>query len=177
VRRLLEAINAIVEAAVGRRLDYHALYPCSVATQAADGTLDLIPDDARIKGTGLSGIKPRYGLPGFTAVVPAGTRVLLGFEAADPKRPYAALWDAGAVTTLTFDGGTEDVARTNDTTDAGWLYLDVAVPALYYWAADSAPPVWQLVSSGVGPPGVPPPVLGTQIANGLITSGNTKLLA
>jgi hypothetical protein len=154
------------------------LYPCSVATQAGDGTLDLIPDDERIKGTGLSGIKIRYGQPGWTATVPANTRVLLGFEAGDPKRPYAALWDAGAVTTLTFDSGTEDMARTNDS--VGELYIDsvqwaanvlagtIVAPHLYYYQAGA----WVPVATGIIPPVAPG--VGTTL---LIDSGNTKLKA
>jgi hypothetical protein len=175
VRRLLEAINAIVESTVGRKLDYHALYPCSVATQAADGTLDLIPDDARIKGSGTSGIKLRHGLPGFVATVPAGARVLMGFEAGDPKRPYAMAWDAGSVTSVTFDGGSEDVARTNDL--CGELYMDITsapVEVLYYRSVGvGGPGVWlPVVTGAVGAP--TPAIAGTPIS---IETGNTKLKA
>lgn len=171
--RLRESLEAIVEALVGRRLDYHALYPCTVASQASDGTLDLLPDDARIRGTGTSGIKLRHGLPGFTCTVPAGARVLMGFEAGDPKRPYAVAWDVGSVTSVTFDGGTEDMARTGDT--AGELYVQVVagIPVLWYRSDEYLAGAWTAVASG----GATPPALpgmGTPVT---IDSGNTKLKA
>jgi hypothetical protein len=173
---LRDHVVAIVEAVIGRRLDYHALYPCSVAFQnPASLALDLIPDDMRVKGVGTSGIKLRHGLPGFTAVVPAGTRVLMGFEAGDPKRPYALLWDAGAVTTITFDGGTDEVARVGDS--AGELYMDTAAlaigaPCLWYRSPRGVAGVWALVVGAAGPPA--PPQVGTAV---VIDEGNTKLLA
>lgn len=172
--RLYDAVAALVEAIIGRRLDYHALYPSTVLRQAADGTLDLLPDDERMRGTGCQGIRIRHGLPGYTCTVPVATRVLLGFEAGDPKRPYAALWDAGAVTTITFDGGTEDVARTNDTTDNGELYIDVAAAPLlvHYYRQPGGP--WLPVTTGVGPP--IPPGIGSPVV-GVIDSGNPKLKA
>src|SRR5690606_41518441 len=41
--------------------------------------------------------------------VPAGERVLLGFDSGDPAKPYAALWHAGQVTSVRV-GGAEAVA-------------------------------------------------------------------
>ena len=171
--RLIDSLEAIIEAIVGRRLDYHALYPCTVASQAADRTVDLIPDDTRIKGSGQSGIKIRSGVPGFTFTVPAGTRVLLGFESGDPRRPYATLWDEGAVTETVYDGGTEDVARTGDT--AGELYVQTiaGLPILWYRSDDYLAGVWTaVVVGGAAPPAAPG--IGTPIT---IDSGNVKLKA
>lgn len=111
---LRESLEAIIEALIGRRLDYHALYPCTVASQASDGTLDLLPDDARIRGTGTSGIKIRHGLPGTTVEVGAGTRVLMGFEAGDPSRPYAALWEAGDVDGIDIADAVAEVLRNGE---------------------------------------------------------------
>ena len=168
MRRLLEAINAIVESTVGRKLDYHALYPCTVATQAADYTLDLIPDDERVRGSGTSGIKLRHGLPGFVATVPTGARVLMGFEAGDPKRPYAMAWDVGSVTSVTFDGGTKSVGRIDDHVQIGTL-------------AGAAPPgggavTFTYIPYDVGAPGTQVGAL-IDFSGGLISEDNAKLKA
>lgn len=88
---------------------YLTLYSATVIRQAADGTLDLLPDDLRIQSAGLQGVPIRHGLPGVTVTVPAGERVLLGFDSGDPARPYAALWHAGQVTSVQV-GGSEPVA-------------------------------------------------------------------
>lgn len=105
----LDALRRLVDGWVSPRLDRLALYPARVVSQAADGTLDLVPDDPRIPPC--TGVPVRLGLPGARATVPAGERVLLGYEGADPAAPYAALWTAGAVTVLTINSGAVKVAR------------------------------------------------------------------
>lgn len=100
---------------VMRDTKFHALYPCTVERQDANGLLELTPDDASIRGTGLAAVPIRHGLPGFTVKVKSGARLLLGFEAGDPRRPYAALWEPGAVEEISFDGGDKPVARSFDT--------------------------------------------------------------
>jgi len=127
---------------IGRRLDYLALYPATVVTQAADGTLQLVPDDSRIKGYGMFPIRIRHGLPGIDVKVVDGARVLVGFEAGDPTRPYATLWETGGLdeltvtattkitvsapeidldvaTTLRLAGGSQPIARVGDSTASG----------------------------------------------------------
>lgn len=99
---------------------YHALYPCTVEAQAADGTLDLTPDDEKIRGTGLQAVTIRHGLPGITVKVKAGARLLLGFEAGDPKRPFAALWEPGAIEEISVDGGNQPVTRKGDAVTVFW---------------------------------------------------------
>lgn len=89
--RLRAALDALIRWST-REQPYLRLYPATVRAQAADGTLDLEPDDAAIRGTGLSGVPIRHGIPGVTVEISSGQRVLLGFEAGDPRRPYAALW-------------------------------------------------------------------------------------
>lgn len=88
---------------------YLGTYPCTVVRQAADGTLDLTPDDGRVRGTGLQGIQIRHGLPGCSVRVPAGTRVRLAWDDGDPRKPYCCLWDGGAVTEVSI-GGSAKVA-------------------------------------------------------------------
>lgn len=108
---IFEDLRAIVLAIVGRRLDHLALYPCRVVSQDGD-RLDLAPESDRLAPC--AGVPLRFGLPGVTATVPAGTRVLMGFEHGDPSRPYAALWELGQVTTLSVNGGSVGVARNGD---------------------------------------------------------------
>lgn len=99
---------------VMRDTRYHAQYPCTVERQADDGTLDLTPDDEAIRGGGLQAVPIRHGLPGFRVKVKAGARLLLGFEAGDPARPYASLWEPGAVDEIAFDNGDRPIARDGD---------------------------------------------------------------
>jgi len=105
---------------VMRDTRYHALYPCTVEAQAADGTLDLTPDDEAIRGTGLQAVPIRHGLPGVRVKVKQGARLLLGFEAGDPTRPFAALWEPGAIEEISIDGGTKPVARAGDAATCFW---------------------------------------------------------
>jgi hypothetical protein len=105
-----------------QEIDYSRTYPCKVVTQNDDdGTLQLMPDDGRVGGgkvgaTGLDRVPIRLGLPGFSAKVPNGARVTLGFDAGDPKRPYAALWDdkGNAPTEIKFMNGNRAFARVGD---------------------------------------------------------------
>jgi hypothetical protein len=61
-------------------------------TQHADDTVDILPDDARMKGTGLQHIRLRDGATDYT--ISAGDKVLLAFESGDPARPIAIPWDS-----------------------------------------------------------------------------------
>ncbi len=90
--RIAEPLRRFVLSILGSKLDYHALYPCTVVVQNTNDTLALLPDDERVKGFGLDGVPIKTGIPGVTVKVLPEARVLLGFEAADPARPYAALW-------------------------------------------------------------------------------------
>jgi hypothetical protein len=115
--------------AVTRQVDYCARYPCTVAGQNADGTLELVPDSPKF--VGLSKVKYRPGIPGATLTVASGTRVLLGFDNADPSKPYAEGWDqVGTVTELDvnatlikLNSGTNGVARNGDSTTNGTLAM------------------------------------------------------
>ncbi len=91
---------------------YLGQYTCQVMAQAGDGSLDLLPDDARLRAEGLQSVPIRHGLPGVTVEVPAGERVLLSFDGGDPSKPYAALWHAGQATRIVFSYGTVEAAGT-----------------------------------------------------------------
>lgn len=105
---------------VMRDTKFHALYPCTVEAQAADGALDLTPDDDAIRGTGLQAVPIRHGLPGVTVKVKQGARLLVGFETGDPTRPFAALWEPGAIEEISIDGGTKPVCREGDSGTCFW---------------------------------------------------------
>ncbi len=110
-----EALKACIEAVVGRRLTFTAWYPARVVSQDAQGRLEVILDDSPLgKELGMSAVPIRHGVPGLTVEVPPGARVRVGFDAADPAQPFAALWDEGSVTSVSFAGGTRAVARVGD---------------------------------------------------------------
>lgn len=113
-------VDAVIRRAL-RRVDYLALYPARVVSQSAAGLLDLVPDDARVPSCG--GVPIRYGLPGVVVTVPAGARVLLGYEAGDPSKPVATLWDAAEVTRITVNGGSAKAAREGHATHGGSLVI------------------------------------------------------
>lgn len=112
---LLESVERIVRALVGRRIDYLALYPATVVSQGADYALELLPDDARVRGTGLAGVPIRWGLAGARCKVGPGARVLLGFAAGDPSMPYATLWEHGDVDEVGLGAAHAPVVRVGDT--------------------------------------------------------------
>ena len=94
-RGLVDLINAIVQP----KIDYLAMYPCKVVGQNADLRLECIPDNTKL-GPSIGPLPMRLGIPGATVKVKAGSRVLVGFENGDPRKPYAALWDTAALDEL-----------------------------------------------------------------------------
>ncbi len=133
--RLLKALETII-ARVTRRVDYCALYPCTVVAQRADGTLDLAPETDALPAPQAV---PYRTLPGVALTVPAGSRVLLGFEGADPARPVALLWALGTVTRLAVNGSTTRAAREGDDVTSSTAFAA--------WAADVS------LALGLTPPG------------------------
>lgn len=116
----LEAVRRFVQTLTAP-LRYHRRYPCTVQGQAADFTLDLLPDDAEISGAGgMQGVKIRHGLPGIEVRVRVGSRCLVGWEAGDPRRPYASLWEPGAIESISFGGGDKPIARVGDAVTCFW---------------------------------------------------------
>jgi hypothetical protein len=101
--RIKGALLALVRSAT-RRYDYFALYPCRVLSQNADGTLELVPDDETMPGQ--SHVPLRLGLPGVSVKVKTGARVLLGYEAGDPQRPVATVWEAAGLERITITADT-----------------------------------------------------------------------
>lgn len=163
-QRLTGAVEAIVRR-VMRETGLHALYPAKVIGQRPDGTLDLQPDDPRIAAPQSV---PYRTLPGVRLVVPAGTRVLLGYENGDPQRPVAQLWELGDVTRLVVAGGTHEAARKGHATINGTL-SGAAVPD----PPAPAPPVTSTLRLTYTPPGGAPQVLTiTGLPPGVTVTGS-----
>jgi hypothetical protein len=119
------AIERILEYVTRDRL-YLRTFEATVERQASDGTLDLLPDDERIRGTGLQGVPIYHGLPGVTVTVVPGARVLLQFVAGDPTRPFASLWRSGDIEEISFNGGQAPVARQGDPVAVYWPVVSVS---------------------------------------------------
>jgi hypothetical protein len=96
--RIMQSIEMLVRRAT-RRVDYATLYPCTVLADHGDMTLDLQPDNAALPA--LTAIALWVGVPGLSVQVKPGGKVLLGFRDARPDQPYAALFGAGGLGTLT----------------------------------------------------------------------------
>lgn len=114
-----EALERII-AHVTRDRVYLRSYECTVEQQNADDTLDLIPDDASIRGTGLQSVPIYHGLPAVRVRVSPGARVLLQFVGGDPTKPYASLWRSGDIEEILFNGGSAPIARQGDAVAIYW---------------------------------------------------------
>lgn len=112
----LKALFARLLQPLERRIDYFALYEAEVVAQHEDGSLELQPfaEEVRRKLPPLNRIAVRYGVPGITAKVKEGGSVLVGFAQADPKKPYALIFDSAAVESISVLGGDRPVARLGD---------------------------------------------------------------
>src|SRR5947199_8556008 len=101
--RTLGAFKRIVAGIVGNwiqgpHMDYLASYPATAVTQNGDGTLEIQPDDSRLPS--LSSVPIRYGVPGVSAQIANGGRVLLAFAGGDPAKPIATVWESSSVLSL-----------------------------------------------------------------------------
>lgn len=153
--RILGPLEALIRRFTAH-VDYYARYPAKVITQQSDGTLDILPEDARVPP--MQAVPIRYGLPGVKATVPPGGRVLVGFEGGNPQRPMVELWDFSAVTevhitagTVVLNEGSLPVARKTDP-------VKVTIPPL------------TVVTAGSGVTLNPDPIeLTGTITNGVLT--------
>jgi len=117
-----EKLEAFILRVLNER-PYLRLYPSTVQSQGADYSVDVLPDDETVRGLGLSSVRIKHGIPGVRVRVVKGARCLLGFEAADPSKPYVSLWDAGSVEAIEFNGSTRPVARVGDLVQVNWPVL------------------------------------------------------
>ena len=111
---------------MGQRLDYLARYPAVVTLQSG-ATLSCKPDDQRLPT--LVGVKLRYGVPGLVMQVPPGSRVLIGFDAGDPSKPFAELWDTTVPITLALTAAASVTLTAPTITLAGSLAVGAMAPA------------------------------------------------
>lgn len=142
--RLRHALERVIRWVMRDTL-YHGQYTADVVRQAADGTLDLLPHDDRLRGQGLQSVPIRHGLPGVTVEVPAGELVLLGFDSGDPSKPHAALWHPGQVTRVNIGG--ETAVALSDLVSARLDAIQAAFDA-------------HIHPTGMGPSGPPPSPIG-----------------
>lgn len=154
------ALERIVQF-VTRQTLYCRSFEATVERDHGDNTLDLLPDDARVRGTGLSRVPIRHGLPGVTVRVVTGSRVLLGFVEADPRKPYASLWQPGSIEEVSFDGGEASIARVGDIVVCSW-------PASLAFTGTLAGPVSGTIAGTL--------TIGTQ-SSGTIQSGAARVRA
>lgn len=113
------AIEQLIDRLTGWRR-FLAWYPSAVAAVRDDGTIDVIPDDATMRGNGtrvhmLSGTAGVYGLPRV------GDRVLLFFAAGDPAQPRALATDARATEALALAAKVDASFAALDGVITGWV--------------------------------------------------------
>jgi len=121
----LHEFDRIVKHAL-RGVPYLALYPAEVVS-AGSNTLDVRPLIDTIPA--LTAVPVRYSSPGELAHVPAGAKVLIGFEGGDLRAPYVAgflpgpltEWRVEATTIKLGSNATQGVVRSGDTVGGGTI--------------------------------------------------------
>lgn len=160
---------------VMRDARFHKLYPATVQFQNQDGSVEVLPDDEEIRGTGLRAV-PRPGLPGTDINVAAGARCLVGFAEGDPGKPFIAEWEGNGLASVRLGHGTRPVARMGDT-------VKIATTP-----SQNVAGIIQGILTIPGPPPVPTPIPPSPFSGvvtlpptppvqALIMAGNTKVLA
>ena len=89
------SIDAAQRAAEGVQT-FSQWYPARVVSQDRDGSVQIIADDPRIRGNGITHVPLRHGVPGVTVRVTPNEKVILFFEDGDPQKPACALWPDGS---------------------------------------------------------------------------------
>jgi hypothetical protein len=176
--RMLTAFTTLVRR-ITRGMKFHARRVGTILSQEASGRVAVKLDGADLPGA--EGVQLRYGLPGFKAKVPAGTRCTLQYEEGDGRKPVVTSFDGDHVDEVSFDGGTRPVARIDDTTDSGtisWAWATAAgvgTVTLSYMPSGGTPTVFLAIAA----PGltVAPTPTGSLSLPGKVTSGNVKLKA
>jgi hypothetical protein len=145
---------------IRRRIDYSRPYPARVSRQHADGTLELVPDDAVMRGSGLDRVPIRYPAPGMSLKVTPGSRCIFEFEGGDPSRPIVTAWSTGAIVELKVVPNGLPAARQGD-------LVAVTVPVILN-TAQNAPPGTFVID--------PNPLTSTPMTfYGIVTSGEPRV--
>jgi hypothetical protein len=111
---------------VRREIDFSRPWPAKVTKQNADGTVQVLPDDERIRGRGMDKVPIRYGIPAEIEVS-QGARCLIAFAGGDPARPFVLSWESKAVDKVSINGGTLPAARQGDLVEVFPLGMTVTI--------------------------------------------------
>jgi hypothetical protein len=116
-----EVVRGIARSAIGPASEARTFYPARVIGQptGTGGSLELKPDSDHLPG--LVGV-PIRGLPGIEVGVNPGARCMVGFEGADRRKPFAALFEDDGIAEIRLAGGTSPVARVGDHVEA-WFTI------------------------------------------------------
>jgi hypothetical protein len=108
------ARDALKAASAGAQteIDYSREYFAKVTAMNPDGTVQVVPDDPKIAGSGLDAVRIWLGVPG-TVTVPSGARCVLKFAGGNPQDPFVSAFGSGALTELRLGGGAQFVALAN----------------------------------------------------------------
>lgn len=171
---LTSAINTLL----GRTL--LGSYPGTVKLTRGDGSLDVEFDDLSLRGRGIGGVRPGYGLAETSADVAEGTRCLVEFEGGDPAEPVVAAFSYAAdKAVLRIGADARSVARDGDVVlgviDAGTMLAGIIGPP--------SPAVAAVIAAGAGsvqtlPPLTPLALTGVAVEfEGRITVPRTSICA
>lgn len=141
---------------VMRDTTYHVTYEAVVERQHEDDTLDLLPDDERVRGNGIARVPIMHGLPGCRVRVKQGSRVMLKFANGDPQKPRASLWQYGQIDEILIGDAPIEAARKGDT-------VEVILPPMVFVGTVGGAPASGVVSATL------PKAIGT------IVTGSSKL--
>lgn len=126
-----DRLRAALERIVDRRVDQRGLpfafpYSAKVVSQNANGTLELVLDDASMPK--LSGVPYYLGIPGAEVVVTSEARCFVSFANGDARRPFVSHWERDGLSefvlgpdadSIDIADGTMGAARVNDPVQAG----------------------------------------------------------
>lgn len=159
---------------IKRAIDYSRKWPARVSKVNGDGTIQVVPDDARIKGAGLDRVTIRTGFPGSLTPAP-GSRCLIGFEGGDPSQPYAEGWNAQTVGEMSLAGGTLPAARQGDMVLCGGPTTQIMLLPVFGPPTGTPAPLMSETPYFMffGSPPLPP--LASPYLSGVVSSGRQQV--
>lgn len=115
--QLRKVVKEIVKTVVGP-IDTHILYSATVVGQPTPTTIDVKLDDGRFGLPGMSHLPLYFGIPGVTADIPSGTKVVVGFLNGSRAKPVCLVgWNSGDPVEVKFKAST--LIQLNDTAPLG----------------------------------------------------------
>jgi hypothetical protein len=170
--RLGEALARFIRW-VMRDVTFHVHYPATVEVTRADGSIDVTPDDEKIRGLGLPPLRAQPGLPGTEVRALKGARCLVGFRNGDPRAPYISAWSTGGLQLVSIDGGGAGVSGLADVVDV-LIPESLTVNGVVSGVATPPPPAVPVPVPAAPFVGLAVVVPGTVTA--IVQTGNPKLL-